>query len=162
MESEKVKGNYFLFPLHFFNFPLFPDIKMGWAMGFEPTTTGATILRSTNWATPTIKSVKSEKYKVERTPFYFQLFTCYLLIGAPERTRTSNPRLSLPATAFAAFIQSLWSGLSLHHCRCHTYSLYGSLRQVSTGLPSASPVKVSPLQCGSLYKFRFPIEAPLT
>ena len=26
---------------------------------------------------------------------------------------------------------SLWSGLSLHRLRCHTYSLYGSLRKIS-------------------------------
>ncbi len=43
-------------------------------------------------------------------------------------------RLSTPHTT------SLWSGLSLHHLRCRTYSLYGTLRkQVSSGLPSAQP-----------------------
>jgi hypothetical protein len=32
--------------------------------------------------------------------------------------------------------------------------------QVSTGLPSALTVKVSPLQCSPLYRFCFPIQAP--
>ena len=52
----------------------------------------------------------------------------YLFYGAPGRTRTCYPRLSLPSTPFDALILSgLWSGLSLHHHRCRTYSLYGSL-----------------------------------
>ena len=64
-------------------------------------------------------------------------------IGAPGRIRTCYPRLSIPSTAFAAWQNqaisplceddtyhvSLWSGLSLHHFRCHTYSLYGTLRK---------------------------------
>ena len=45
-------------------------------------------------------------------------------------------RLSTPH-----YIAGLWSGLSLHHLRCRTYSLYGSpmrpVAQVSSGLPSA-------------------------
>ena len=88
--------------------------------------------------------------------------------GAPGRTRTCNRRLSLPTTAFAASVSSLWSGLSLHRHRCCTYSLYGSpsadvafwLARVSTGLPSALPVKGSPLQCSPLYRFCFPAQAP--
>jgi len=54
--------------------------------------------------------------------------------GTPGRTRTFNPRLSLPATTFVAWRRhvsdSLWSGLSLHRLRCCTYSLYGALRRL--------------------------------
>ena len=39
-------------------------------------------------------------------------------------------------------------------------TLYVGCPQVSTGLPSALPVKVSPLQCGPLGRFRFPTQAP--
>ena len=76
--------------------------------------------------------------------------------GAPGRTRTCNIRLSLPTTVFTAALARLWSGLSLRHHRRHTYSLYGSPKmfiRVSTGLPSALPVKGSPLQCGPLHRF---------
>ena len=64
------------------------------------------------------------------------------LYGAPGRIRTCDPRLSLPTTPFdAPWYMGLWSGLSLHHFRCRTYSLYGSpmqpVTQVSSGLPSA-------------------------
>ncbi len=82
----------------------------------------------------------------------------------------------------------LGSGPSLHHCRCCTYGLYGSPRRtasrsdalppacagpsvrpdrhqwrprVSSGSPSARPVKASPIQCSPLAGFRFPAEAPV-
>ena len=48
--------------------------------------------------------------------------------GAPGRTRTCNPRLSLPLQFSLPREASLWSGLSLHRLRCCTYSLYGALR----------------------------------
>jgi hypothetical protein len=89
------------------------------------------------------------------------------LNGAPERTRTSNPRLSLPTTSFDALILSgLWSGLSLHHHRCRTYSLYGSPklrfpRDCHQPGICILAVKVSPIQCDPLYGFRFPIKAPI-
>jgi hypothetical protein len=58
--------------------------------------------------------------------------------------------------------RGLGSGLSLHRRRCRTYSLYGAppTEQVSTGLPSAQPVKVSPLRCGPLQGFISPLKAP--
>ncbi len=66
--------------------------------------------------------------------------------GAPDRTRTCNLRLSLPATAFAALsscfsrITSLGSGLYLHHFRWDTYSLYGSpLTRLKSWVSSVSP-----------------------
>src|SRR5690606_8445641 len=48
--------------------------------------------------------------------------------GAPGRTRTCNPRLSLPPLLSQPppLERSSWSGLSLHRLRCRTYSLYGS------------------------------------
>jgi len=63
-----------------------------------------------------------------------------VVCGTPDRTRTCNLRLSLPATAFAAPATrlrfegtkgghgdtGLGSGLYLHHRRWDTYSLYGS------------------------------------
>ena len=116
-------------------------------------------------------------------------------LGLAYQLRLSTPR------------QGLWSGLSLHHLRCRTYSLYGSPGQavinlsltaysgvflpsielslqntradlpaagsmlntnqctgqpmVSSGLPSALPVKVSPIQCNPLYELSFPIKAPV-
>ena len=73
----------------------------------------------------------------ELTNLYGQLY------GTPDRTRTCNLRLSLPATVFTAptpaglessqsrfpaphLSPGLWSGLYLHHFRWDTYSLYGS------------------------------------
>lgn len=59
--------------------------------------------------------------------------------GAPDRTRTCNLRLSLPATTFAAcrkyIPDSLWSGLYLHHFRWGAYSLYGSRLRQSARFP---------------------------
>ncbi len=55
--------------------------------------------------------------------------------GTPGRIRTCYPRLSLPTTSFdALYYQGLWSGLSLHHLRCRTYSLYGTLRKSDANL----------------------------
>ena len=83
--------------------------------------------------------------------------------GAPGRTRTCNPRLSVPTTAFTAPPQQV-CGLD------YLFAISGAARivsteprrkrRVSTGLPSASPVKVSPLRCGPLQQFRFPLQAP--
>src|SRR5690606_27998025 len=48
--------------------------------------------------------------------------------GAPGRTRTSNPRLSLPPLLSQPppLERSSWTGLSLRRLRCRTNSLYGS------------------------------------
>ena len=145
-------------------------------MGLEPTTTGITIRDSNQLSyAHHNKTVQSKKWKVKSfffKTFYFPLFTVVL----------ARPAGLEPAAAGLAYqlllsqpLASLWSGLSLHRFRCHTYSLYGTLRypddqscihtgkpQVSTGLPSALPVKVSPLQCGALKRFIFPKEAPIS
>jgi hypothetical protein len=82
-------------------------------------------------------------------------------LGLAYHLRLSTPHI----------IMGLWSGLSLHHRRCHTYSLYGTqmlpLAQVSSGLPSAwvlPAAKFSPIQCDPLYRFsqlgQFPVKAP--
>ena len=55
-------------------------------------------------------------------------FNRIVIIGAPGRTRTCNPRLSLPLQFSLPRQASSWSGLSLHLLRCCTYSLYGALR----------------------------------
>ena len=55
--------------------------KVGWTMGFEPTTAGITIQSSTNWATPTT---------------VFTYTTYFDLHGGPRRTRTFDPRLRKP------------------------------------------------------------------
>ncbi len=66
------------------------------------------------------------------------LFQVAYTDGAPGRTRTCYPRLSLPTTPFDAALhlswRVLWSGLSLHHLRCRTYSLYGTLQKPAVGL----------------------------
>ena len=56
------------------------------------------------------------------------------LNGAPGRTRTCNPRLSLPLQFSLPCNAGLWSGLSLHPLRCCTYSLYGALRTSTVNL----------------------------
>ena len=54
--------------------------------------------------------------------------------------------------------------IALFFCVMHTTIVCQHLRMgqptVSSGLPSALPVKVSPIQCGPLYGFRFPAKAP--
>ena len=72
-------------------------------------------------------------------------------------------RLSTPH-----YIMSLWSGLSLHHHRCRTYSLYGSpyaargagFLGIAISLDALPAAKVSPIQCNPLYRFCFPVKAP--
>ena len=89
--------------------------------------------------------------------------------GAPGRTRTCNPRLSLPllfSQPLSGFV--VWT-ISSPSQVLHVWplripappSLHGAATsRVSTGLPSARPVKGSPLQCSPLRRFRFSPEAP--
>ena len=82
--------------------------------------------------------------------------------GAPGRIRTCDPRLSLPTTPFDAPRAGLWPGLSLRHLRRRTYSLYGSPNTPGfLGIAIGLAAKVSPIQCGPLYRFSFPAEAPM-
>ena len=54
---------------------------------------------------------------------------CQENLARPAGLEPATARLSLPTTAFAAPLTGLWSGLSLHHLRCRTYSLYGTPRK---------------------------------
>ncbi len=54
---------------------------------------------------------------------------------------------------------TLTSGVMRQVHLSHSVPKYGQ-PQVSTGLPSALPVKGSPLQCSPLYRFSFPAQAP--
>ncbi len=51
--------------------------------------------------------------------------------------------------------------LGMVHGRHTSQDQWMGQPKVSSGLPSALPVKVSPIQCGSLYGFTFPIKAPI-
>lgn len=53
-------------------------------------------------------------------------------IGTPGRIRTCDLRISLPLQISLPTRKGcLWSGPYLHHLRCSTYGLYGSLPQKS-------------------------------
>jgi hypothetical protein len=105
-------------------------------------------------------------------PGLYQLsYVHHVTLNLPTRCVMARPAGLEPATLGLAYhycfrslhiLASSWSGLSLHRLRCRTYSLYGAppCEQVSTGLPSARPVKVSPLRCGPLQRFTSRLEAP--
>ncbi len=103
-------------------------------------------------------------YQLSYAHHWFKLYAKY---GAPGRTRTCNPRLSLPTTVFTASHLRV-CGLD------YLFTISGAARivstdpsnptrplLVSTGLPSALPVKVSPLQCSPLHQLNFPMQAPI-
>ena len=153
-------------------------------MGFEPTTSGATIQRSTTELHPPCFT-RHTLPAMFRPPCFTRhvfraLFPRYFRKRRPARLPgLARPRGFEPLTLGLAYQllfsqplhQSLWSGLSLHRLRCRTYSLYGApwpaIMAGNRGFPrdcqrsGLLTGKVSPLRCGPLYRFYFPVKAPL-